>query len=50
MLAALVEELVVLKDASSQFVSESCFKNEGGVGFDGDEGVWGCVDDGKGGQ
>ena len=50
MLAALVEELVVLKDASSQFVSESCFKTAGGEGFDRDKGVWGCVGDGKGGQ
>ena len=48
MLAALVEEVVVLKDASSQFVSESCFKTAGGEGFDGHKGVGGCVDDGKG--
>ncbi len=50
MLTALAEELVVLKDASSQFVCESCFETAGGEGFDGDEGVWGCVGDDKGGQ
>ncbi len=50
MLTALAEGLVVLKDASSQFVCESCFETAGGEGFDGDQGVWGCVGYGKGGQ
>ncbi len=49
MLAVLVEKLVVLKDADIQFVSESCFK-AAREGVDGDEGVGGCVNDGKGGQ
>ena len=50
MLAVLVEKLVLLKEADFQFVSESWFKAVEGEGVDGDEGVGGCVNDGKGSQ